>query len=87
MPAAFLCPTLHSNLTQLADGGSPVISELSNGVAGLPFGGASDSAGFLFFGSLAINSKMFSRANQGADEHTMPATCIAHKPAAITMLR
>jgi hypothetical protein len=52
-----------------------------------PFGGAPGSAGFLFFGSLAVNSKMLSRANHGADDANMPATIIAHTPIAITMLR
>jgi len=74
-------------LPQLADGGPFVTPELPAGVAGPPFGGAPGSAGFLFFGSLAVNSKMLSRANHGADDANMPATIIAHIPVAITMQR
>jgi hypothetical protein len=70
---------------QLADGGPSVTPA---GVAGPPFrGGASGSAGFLFFGSLAVNSKMLSRANHGADDANMPAMSIPHTPVAITMMR
>jgi hypothetical protein len=69
------------------DSGPSVTSELPTGVAGPPFGEAPTSAGFLFFGSLAVNSKMLSRANHGADDANMPATIIAHTPLAITMLR
>ena len=63
------------------------MAELSDGLAGPPFGGAPGSAGFLFFGSLAVNSKMLSRANHGADVANMPANIIAHTPVAITMLK
>jgi hypothetical protein len=38
------------------------------------------------FGSLAVNSKMLSRANHGADDANMPTTIIAHTPIAITRL-
>jgi hypothetical protein len=64
-----------------------VTSELPAGVAGPSFGSAPRSAGFLCFGSLAVNSKMLSRANHGADDANMPATIIAHTPVAITILR
>jgi hypothetical protein len=64
-----------------------VTPELPAGVVGPPFGGAPGSAGFLFFGSLAVNSKMLSGANHGADDANMPTTIIAHTLAAITMLR
>jgi len=71
--------------TQLTDGGPSVTSELPLGVAGPPFGAA--PAGFLFLGSLAVNSKMLSRANHGARAGTnMLAMIIAHAPVAITML-
>ena len=72
---------------QLTDSGPSVTSELPAGVAGPSFGGAPGSAGFLFFGSLAVNSKMLSRANHGADDANMPANIIAHTPVAITMLK
>ena len=61
-------------------------TELLRGAAGPPFGGVPGSAGFLFFGSLAVNSKRLSRANHGAGPK-MPATSIAHTPVAITMQR
>ena len=73
---------------QLTDGDPSVTSELPLGVAGPPFGAAPGSAGFLFLGSLAVNSKMLSRANHGARAGTnMLAMTIAHAPVAITMLR
>src|ERR1035438_10026613 len=72
---------------QLTDSGPSVTSELPAGVAGPSFDGAPGSAGFLFFGSLAVNSKMLSRANHGADDANMPANIIAHIPVAITMLK
>ena len=72
---------------QLTDGGLSATSELPGDMVRPPFGGAPGSAGFLFFGSLAVNSKMLSRANHGADDANMPATIIAHTPIAITMLR
>ena len=75
----------HNADVQLTDGGPSGTPELLDGIPGPPFVGA--PAGFLFFGSLAVNSKMLSRANHGADDANMPATIIAHTPAAITMLR
>jgi hypothetical protein len=64
-----------------------VTAELLRGAAGPPFrGGAPGSAGFLFFGSLAVNSKRLSRANHGAGPNK-PTTIIAHAPVAITMQR
>ena len=76
----------HALAIQFTDGGPSVTPELPAGVAGPPFrGGASGSAGFLFFGSLAVNSKMLSRANHGADDANMPANIIAQTPVAITM--
>src|ERR1019366_9057062 len=73
---------------QLTDGGPSVTSELPLGIAGPPFGGAPGSAGFLVLGSLAVNSKMLSRANHGHRAGTsMPAMSIPHTPVAITMLR
>ena len=45
-------------------------------------------AGFLFLGSLALNSKMLSRANHGHRSGTnMTARSIPHALVAITMLR
>jgi hypothetical protein len=71
---------------QLTDGGPSIAPELPAGTAGPPFGAA--SAGFVFFGSLAVNSKMLSRANHGHRAGTnMPAMSIPHTPVAITMLR
>ena len=62
-------------------------AELLRGDAGSPFrGGVPGSAGFLFFGSLAVNSKRLSRANHGAGPK-MPTTIIAHTPVAITRQR
>ena len=71
---------------QLTDGGPSVTDELVRGSAGPPFGGASGSAGLLFFGSLAVNSKRLSRANHGAGPKN-PTTIIAHTPVAITRQR
>jgi hypothetical protein len=71
----------------LASGGPSVTPELPADVPGSPFSGVPGSAGFLFFGSLAVNSKMLSRANHGAADANMPTTTIAHTPVATTMLR
>jgi hypothetical protein len=65
-----------------------VTSESSRCAAGPPFDAVPGSAGFLFLGSLAVNSKMLSRANHGAGAGTnMPAMSIPQAPVAITMLR
>jgi hypothetical protein len=73
---------------QLTDGGPSVTSELAICFAGPPFGAVPGSAGFLFLGSLAVNSKMLSRANHGAGPGiNMRATIIMHTPVAITMMR
>jgi len=86
MTISFILFSLLCRLTnQLAGSGPSVTSQLSGGVAGPSFGGAAGSTGFLFFGSLAVNSKMLSGANHGAGPR-MPATIIAHAPSAITML-
>ena len=75
----------HNADVQLTDGGPSGTPELPDGIPGLPFAGA--PAGFLSFGSLAVNSKMLSRANHGAAEANMPTKIIAQTPVAITMLR
>ena len=73
---------------QLTDGGPSVTSELPGDIVRPPFGAALGSTGSLFFGSLAVNSKMLSRANQGHKAGTnMPAMSIPHTPVAITILR
>jgi len=78
--------TLDPPTNRLTDGGPSVTAELLRSTAGPLFGGGSPgSAGFLFFGSLAVNSNMLSRANHGADDANKPANIIAHTPVAITM--
>ena len=42
----------------------------------LPFAGPSGSAVFLFFGSLAVNSKMLSRASHGKGGKTRAAIIV-----------
>ena len=87
MTISFILFSLLCRLTsQLGGSGPSVTSQLSGGVAGPSFGGAAGSAGFLFFGTLAVNSKMLSGANHGAGPW-MPATIIAHAPSAIKRLR
>ena len=77
----------HNADVQLTDGGPSGTPELLHGIPGPPFAGVPGSAGFLSFGSLAVNSKMLSRASHGATDPNMPTTTIAHRPVAIRMLR
>ena len=72
---------------QITGGGRSAAPASPEGLAGSPRGGKLGSAGFLFFGSRAVNSKIPSGANHGAADAKMPTKTIAHNPAAITMLR